>query len=271
MSVRRNSEVQLRVEFSEILTQRRKSDNQHTFCQKIDIGRKEEEDGHEEEVLLLPQSKLSHQSFNKKATKKSTPSQLQKFLALFFLVIQTSSISLLLRYSFVSTSTPYLKSSSIFFSELFKFCIASLVLVFRNDFDYLKLSKIFFNDVMDQKQNYIMVIPALIYALQNNLLFIAISNLEPATFQILSQSKILTTAVFSYFMLQKRFANQKIFALILLMVSVILVQFGIGKKSARMDDNPMLGYMSVLLAATSSGFASCYFEKQVKSPNSCMW
>lgn len=48
-----------------------------------------------------------------------------------------------------------------------------------------------------------MAVPACLYVVQNNLNYMAISNLDGPTFQLLYQLKILTTALFSVVMLRR--------------------------------------------------------------------
>lgn len=69
-----------------------------------------------------------------------------------------------------------------------------------------------------------LLIPAGLYTLQNNLLFIALSNLDAATYQVTYQLKILTTALFSVLMLGKKLDSFKWVSLFLLMLGVSLVQ-----------------------------------------------
>ncbi len=69
-----------------------------------------------------------------------------------------------------------------------------------------------------------LLIPAGLYTLQNNLLFVALSNLDAATYQVTYQLKILTTALFSVLMLGKKLDSLKWVSLVILMFGVSLVQ-----------------------------------------------
>ena len=63
-----------------------------------------------------------------------------------------------------------------------------------------------------------------LYTVQKNLLYLAISNLDAAVFQVTYQSKILTTAVFSVLILKRKLSCQKIIGLLILTLGVALVQ-----------------------------------------------
>lgn len=59
-------------------------------------------------------------------------------------------------------------------------------------------------DVWDKPVDLLkMAVPACLYVVQNNLNYVAISNLDGPTFQLLYQLKILTTALFSVLMLKR--------------------------------------------------------------------
>jgi len=149
-----------------------------------------------------------------------------------------------------------------------------------------------------------MLIPAAIYALQNNLLFVALSNLDSTTFQVTYQLKILTTALFMVTMMGRRLSRRKWVALALLMIGVAVVQIETLQKpiqavkpldqmiaDAPLDheetdmlsrirpsvntsqtiQNPIMGVLAVLAACVSSGFAGTYFEKIVKRSNTSLW
>jgi UDP-sugar transporter A1/2/3 len=69
-----------------------------------------------------------------------------------------------------------------------------------------------------------LLVPAGLYTLQNNLLFIALSSLDAATYQVTYQLKILTTAMFSVFMLGRQIDSTKWVSLVILMAGVSLAQ-----------------------------------------------
>ena len=68
-------------------------------------------------------------------------------------------------------------------------------------------------------------VPAFIYTVQNNLLYVSISNLPAAVFQVSYQMKILTTAMFSITMLGKKISKTQWLALLVLFVRAHLRRF----------------------------------------------
>lgn len=73
-----------------------------------------------------------------------------------------------------------------------------------------------------------MAIPAVLYTLQNSLQYIAVGNLDAATFQVTNQLKILATAVFSVVLLRRHLSMQKWLSLTLLMAGVAVVSIPVG-------------------------------------------
>lgn len=69
-----------------------------------------------------------------------------------------------------------------------------------------------------------LVIPSGLYTLQNNLLYVALANLNAATFQITYQFKILTTAMFMVLLLHKQITKKQWLALIILSVGIAFIQ-----------------------------------------------
>lgn len=69
-----------------------------------------------------------------------------------------------------------------------------------------------------------LAIPAILYTIQNTLQYVAVSNLDAATFQVTYQLKILTTAIFSVLMLGRSLSPRKWLSLLLLIVGVSIIQ-----------------------------------------------
>ena len=131
------------------------------------------------------------------------------------------------------------------------------------------------------------MVPSAVYLVQNNLLYVAASNLDVATYQITYQLKILTTAMFAVTMLGKKLLPTQWFrsvlvkhlpkfkqptvvrcSLLLLVAGVAMVQLSDVKEVASSSEqSKFLGFSAALTACCLSGFAGVYFEKILKVPN----
>ena len=112
-----------------------------------------------------------------------------KYVCLFTLVIQTSTIVLALRYSRKTASTSgqiYLSSTAVVVSEVMKIlaCIFFLLREANNDLDHLRknIKEQIFQNWTDSVK---LTVPAILYTIQNNLLFLALSYLDAATYQVI--------------------------------------------------------------------------------------
>jgi UDP-sugar transporter A1/2/3 len=89
------------------------------------------------------------------------------------------------------------------------------------------------------------------------------------------QLKILTTALFSALLLQRKFSPTKWASLVLLTVGVAVVQIsGSGDQHTSKDtesQNRIIGLIAVLCAACTSGFSGVYFEKILKGSQTSLW
>jgi UDP-sugar transporter A1/2/3 len=66
------------------------------------------------------------------------------------------------------------------------------------------------------------VIPALLYLVQNSLLYVALSNLTAPIFQVTYQTKLVTTAIVSVLMLNQKYTFQQWVCLFILSLGVLL-------------------------------------------------
>ncbi|KAG0323378.1 hypothetical protein BGZ99_002795 [Dissophora globulifera] len=185
-----------------------------------------------------------------------------KHLSLVVLLLQNSTLVLMMRYSRVNVDPDqpmYLASTAVVFAELIKLAACFAVLVYKTK-SFSRTMYIVRKDILEQPGEILkMLVPSGLYALQNNLLYIALSNLEAATFQVTYQMKILSTAVFSVIMLNRRLSSQKWFALCLLMVGVTLVQLqNVGSRSSTVvvdTKDELVAEDEVLDAAVSENVA----------------
>ncbi len=130
-----------------------------------------------------------------------------KYFALIILVVQNATLALTMRYSRILPGTRYLTSTAVVLAELLK-CIISTCVHFRSQSNRAAtqddpvqpqvapqtygLSALVKEVFSVESGFHKALIPAILYTLQNNLQFIAASNLDAAMFQVLYQGKILT-------------------------------------------------------------------------------
>lgn len=203
----------------------------------------------------------------------------RKQLSLIVLVVQNSTLVLMMRYSRIvqKPGQPlYIASSAVFLAELLKI-VACLAVMYHEQGYWHKFVVMVRRDILGKpRDTALMLIPSSLYALQNNLLYVALSNLEAATFQVTYQMKILSTAIFSIVLLGRSLNQGKWLALILLMIGVTMVQSqSVSSAPPPLADgavqSPWIGLLAVVTSCVSSGFAGCYFEKILKTSETSMW
>lgn len=198
-----------------------------------------------------------------------------KFWSMVVLVVQNSALVLMMRYTMTKAVDRYSTTSCVFFMEITKILICLGIIFYQKGFSTRAFISTIYSTILGSPIDTLkMLIPATIYAIQNNLLFVAIENLDAAVYQVTYQLKILTTAMFSVLMMQKQLRRMQWFALLLLMTGVAMVQLELQARKGtdtNTTQSPTKGLVAVLLACFSSGFAGVYFEKVVKSAESNIW
>lgn len=237
------------------------------------------------------------------------------------LALQNASLAIIMHYSRVSVAPDkvYSAASAVLLNEILKGCISFAIAFARlkppvestRGYDQLPATpatqmtftrpsvsapaslrtrlRYIFNQIASP-DSWKLSIPALLYVLQNNLQYIAVSNLDVPTFQITNQMKILTTAGFSVLLLRKRLNGWKWASLALLAFGVGIVQIQSSRNnhsatppaielpteelearsidltdpSAAANIHPLTGFLAVLAACFTSGLAGVYFEMVLK-------
>ncbi|XP_076000555.1 solute carrier family 35 member A3b [Genypterus blacodes] len=202
-----------------------------------------------------------------------------KYMSLAVLVLQTTSLVLTMRYSrtLKEDGPRYLASSAVVSAEVLKILVCIFLVFTENKFSVRAMDQLLREEIVNKPvETMKLAIPAGIYTLQNNLLYVALSNLDAATYQVTYQMKILTTALFSISMLGKRLSFYQWLSLLILMAGVTLVQWPVESEEESEQrhlsaGSQLVALMAVLTACLSSGFAGVYFEKILKETKQSVW
>ncbi|XP_077579828.1 solute carrier family 35 member A3b isoform X2 [Stigmatopora nigra] len=209
------------------------------------------------------------------AAAAAAQSAAMKYLSLGVLVLQTTSLVLTMRYSRAASGggPRYLASSAVVSAEAIKILVCTLLLFLENNFSVRATGQLLKEEIVGKPLKSLkLALPAGLYSLQNNLLYLALSNLDAATYQVTYQLKILTTALFSVSVLGRRLATHQWLALVLLAAGVALAQWPAEAVSGATSAGARLvGLTAVLTACLSSGFAGVYFEKILKESKQSVW
>ncbi|KAI9836714.1 MAG: hypothetical protein M1838_004994 [Thelocarpon superellum] len=155
-----------------------------------------------------------------------------KHLSLVTLVFQNSALILIMHYSRIMPLVGghrYYTSTAVFLNEVLKLAICLTVALYdisRSLPPFTPATALFSSlyRATATADSWKLAIPATLYTLQNSLQYIAVSNLDAATFQVTYQLKILTTVLFSVSMLGRTLSWRKWVALVLLTMGVAIVQ-----------------------------------------------
>jgi UDP-sugar transporter A1/2/3 len=185
------------------------------------------------------------------------------------LTIQTSALILVMRSSLVSDSN-YIPASVVVTVEIAKLLLSLIMeILTRPD---KSATMMLYNLRMDLQQNYRAVlklaVPAILYAVQNNLSYFALARLSAVTFQVLQQLRIPTTALMAVLLMDKQLTIRHWSALFLLTAGVACVQLASVSESNQEAkgeaSSAWMGFAALLINSASSGFAGIYFERLVK-------
>ena len=134
-----------------------------------------------------------------------------KYVSLLTLTAQNAILGLSMRYSRTRDGDMFYEATAVFMAEFVKF-VTCLFLVYKDvNYDMTAWKDSLYQTVWVNKMDTLKVcIPSAIYLVQNNLLYVAASNLDVATYQITYQMKILTTAFFSIIILKRTLIKVKL-------------------------------------------------------------
>ncbi|KAI6238858.1 hypothetical protein M3Y99_00643200 [Aphelenchoides fujianensis] len=202
---------------------------------------------------------------------------------LVWLTVQNSVHTLFIRYSRArEVDAMFFSSVAVFSMEILKMAVCLLVVVYESA-GFVGGVRVLKKQVVDSPGDTLKTcVPAMLYTLQNNLVYVAASHLDAATFmvcprfphfifvlfRIVSQLKLFTKAVFSILLLDRKLTRSQWISLGVLFAGVVLVQMQQGSREQKnangSAENPLIGFAAACTACTISGFAGVFFEKILK-------
>jgi len=219
-------------------------------------------------LAALPRSVSTRQLWWRLARPAMLSGPALRLAILAVLVLQTSLTVLTLRYARThSSDRPFLGSSLVLLTECVKYLLCLALLCWQSG-GVRAAARLWRQEVAARpRDTAALALPASLYTLQNNLLILALTHLDAATYQVTYQLKILTTAGFSVLLLGRKLEVRQWLSLLLLTGGVALVQLpgpAPPAQPASQDQQPHLGILAVITACFSSGFAGVFYEKLVK-------
>ncbi|KFD50945.1 hypothetical protein M514_08127 [Trichuris suis] len=189
--------------------------------------------------------------------------------------------ALTLRYTQVypDQTGQYGSSTVVFLAEMVKLLIAAFLFWREKRFSckqwWERFSvEVFYSPVEMMK----MSVPSICYAVQNNLEFVALSHLKASTFIVVSQLKVVTTAIFMVLILGRKFSFTRWLSIWLVTMGVAAVCSETALQGTlsepadqKSNENPMLGLIVVMINCTLAGFAGVYCEKMLKETTLSLW
>ena len=218
-----------------------------------------------------------------------------KYASLLAGVFQQTLLVLIIRYSRTlhtaaagdqdANGPPYLTSVAVASSEVLKILLNGILEIFNDPSDEKKsgisksslsqvgkktfrVTKSLFS-VVGNRESVRLIVPAALYLLQNNLLFVALANLSVPMYQVTNQGKLLVTAIISRIVLKKHISGMQYLSIALLGFGVAVIHLSeyyenlnqqaqdasLPSSTGRVQ-NQWLGLVSVVISCFTSGFAS---------------
>uniref|UniRef100_A0A8R1HQL3 Uncharacterized protein n=1 Tax=Caenorhabditis japonica TaxID=281687 RepID=A0A8R1HQL3_CAEJA len=176
--------------------------------------------------------------------------------------------------SAVEPENMYASTSVVFCAEFLKLILTFALFYKECNFESQKFSEQVSRYYLNAPRELVkMSVPSFAYALQNNLDFVGLSNLDAGVYQVTTQLKVVSTALFMMLFLGRKFSTRRWMAITLLMFGVAFVQMNNtpsseANKKRESAENYIVGLSAVLATCVTAGFAGVYFEKMLKDGGS---
>ncbi|KAG5846746.1 CMP-sialic acid transporter [Anguilla anguilla] len=195
-----------------------------------------------------------------------------KLYCLSVMTLVAATYTVALRYTRTVSSDLYFSTTAVCITEVIKLFL-SLGMLTKETGSLGRLKSSLVENVIRSPVELLKLsVPSLVYAVQNNMAFIALSNLDAAVYQVTYQLKIPCTALCTVLMLNRSLSRLQWFSVFMLCGGVTLVQWTpVEATKVQVEQNQFLGFMAIAVAVLCSGFAGVYFEKVLKSSDTSLW
>ena len=173
--------------------------------------------------------------------------------------------------------THYNSSVAVLVTEIIKLPLTVMLLCYEKMSIGEACSQMYKDIVLSPMDTLKISIPALLYTVQNNCLFIAVGHLEAAVFQVSYQLKTLTTAVLTVVLLGRKQQLHQWFALLLLTAGAAMVQepkkaaANVNSDGSAAASALAVGLTATVVACVCSSVASVYLEKILVESKPSIW
>lgn len=111
----------------------------------------------------------------------------KKYLSLIILIVQNTALVLVMRYSRTVTvdGVKYLPTTAVVLTELLKLTVCVIMVFHEAQWSVSRGFSVLYVEIIKNKMETMKVsIPSVLYTIQNNLLYLALTYLDAATFQV---------------------------------------------------------------------------------------
>ncbi|KAG8444785.1 hypothetical protein GDO86_009815 [Hymenochirus boettgeri] len=183
-----------------------------------------------------------------------------------------AAYTIVLRYTRTIKTNMYFSTTAVCVTEVIKLLLSVCILAKETGSLSRLLTSLKEHVIGSPMEMLKLSVPSLVYALQNNMAFVALSNLDAAVYQVTYQLKIPCTALCTVLMLNRSLSKLQWFSVFILCGGVTLVQYSPAETTkVQVEQNYFLGIGAVAIAVLCSGFAGVYFEKVLKSSDTSLW
>lgn len=194
-----------------------------------------------------------------------------KLYCLVVMTLVAALYTVALRYTRIVQTDLYFSTTAVCLTEIIKLFL-SLGMLTRETGGLSRCKDVVVEQVLSPVELLKLSVPSVVYAIQNNMAFVALSNLDAAVYQVTYQLKIPCTALCTVLMLNRFLSRIQWFSVFMLCLGVILVQWKPAELTkVQVEQNPILGFGAIAIAVLCSGFAGVYFEKVLKSSETSLW